>query len=1096
MIYNCCNENRKAAVLGNPTLNGINYLEVIDREAIGHDSPRQQTLLVHCLNPLPLPSSLAPGNILITGGESITGITAQWVAPASAPPAAPVTNAWEQSYFASLPDKDNVLIVRTSAAGDFSPYVLRLVNNAAQASEDSFDVTEVLSGFDPILSEVEFSFKVECPNDFDCAPPPCDCPPESLTPPPINYLAKDYGSFRTILLDRLNQLVPNWGGSAEADIGVALAEVIAYVGDYLSYQQDAVATEAYLETARSRVSLRRHARLVDYFVHDGANARAWVQVQASMRFLLDKTVTRFYTFAPGMPASLAVGAGNEEAALAAGVIVFEPMQNAELFPEHNLMHFYTWGDANCCLARGATEATLCGTFANLQPGDVLIFQEVLGPQTGNPADADLRHRCAVRLTQVTTQNAQGQTLVDPLFEQGTGKPIVSVSQQPTPVTEIQWSAEDALPFPVCISSTFINSSGGEQTLTDVSVALGNVVLADQGLSLNAVSLGTVPEPDLFQPSNAAQNRCNPAPASALPVRYWPQLQDSPITQAVPIAIAEAPVTPGIVQLLTAGYVSLDDTSGSTSVAVSADDPWAWPQYFGIAAQANALHPANFDLSVVYIPPSGLVGVTGPVVLESFTNLSLTTTEMNYAKTQINMYSKLIRVPPSFTPGALPNGFPAAPERLTNTGPVQLTDVHGANYLTVQAVNPLAWPPNFGVLAQGNQQQPAEFNLLVVYNPPSGGVGVQTPVLLEQFNGLTLGTVASTFDDASLLITVNSFAEQPSLNLSAFGLTNYDASEAVPSITLTGVSDGTTTTWMPLPDLLESGADDANFVVEIESNGVARLRFGDNINGKFPDSGTAFTASYRVGNGTAGNVGAESLIYFAGDPRIQACTNPMPATGGVDPETCEQIRRRAPQAFMTQERAVSMADYESVTETGTQVKQAVAELRWTGSWYTVFIAAEPENAGNLTPALQKSLTRLVNRYRLAGQDVQLESPQYVPLEIELTVCVDPAYFQADVKQALLAALGCQLQANGQPGYFSADSFSFGETVYLSPIYAAAREIAGVTSVSASVFQPQGVATKSYLRRGEIPLGPLQIAQMDNDPSYPNRGQLTLVMQGGK
>lgn len=1096
MIYNCCNENRKAAVKGNPTLNGIDYLEVIDREAIGHNSPRQQTLLVHCLNPLPLPSSLAASNILITGGESITGITALWVAPASAPPAAPITNAWEQSYFASFADKDNVLVVRTSAAGDFSPYVLRLVNGAAQASEDPFQVTEVLSGFDPILSEVEFSFKVECPNDFDCAPPPCDCPPEQLTPPPINYLAKDYGSFRTILLDRLNQLMPNWGGSAEADMGVALAEVIAYVGDYLSYQQDAVATEAYIETARSRISLRRHARLVDYFVHDGANARAWVQVQASMPFLLDKTVTRFYTFAPGMPSSLAVGAGNEEAALVAGVIAFEPMQNAELFPEHNEMHFYTWGDANCCLPQGATEATLRGTYANLQPGDVLIFEEVLGPQTGNPADADLRHRCAVRLTQVTTQNAQGQTLVDPLFEQGTGKPIVSVSQQPTPVTEIQWSADDALTFPVCISSTFINASGDEQTLTDVSVVLGNVVLADQGLSFQCVSFGTVPEPELFQPPNAAQNRCSPTPASALPVRYWPQLKDSPITQAIPLAIAEAPVTPGIVQLLTAGYVLLNDADGSTSLAVAADEPWAWPQYFGIAAEKNAVHAGNFDLSVVYIPPGGPTGVTGPVVLESFTNLSLTTTDMNYAKTQINMYSKLIQVPASFTPGAMPNGFPPDPERLTNTGAVELTDAFGANYLTVEAVNPLSWPPNFGVLAQGNQQEPTEFNLLVVYNPPSGGVGAQTPVLMEQFNDLSLGTVATIFNDGSVLISVESFAEQPSLSLSAFDLMNYDASEATPSITLKGTYDETVTTWTPLPDLLESGPEDANFVVEIESNGVARLRFGDNTNGRFPDSGTVFTASYRIGNGTAGNVGAESLTYFAGDPRIQACTNPLPAAGGVDPETCDQICRRAPQAFMTQERAVSMADYESVTESSPQVKQAVAELRWTGSWYTVFIAAEPENAGNLTPALQKALTRLVNRYRLAGQDVQLESPQYVPLEIKLTVCVDPDYFQADVKQALLAVLGSQLQANGQPGYFNPDSFSFGETVYLSPIYAAARQVAGVTSVTASVFQPQGVATKSYLKRGEIPLGALQIAQMDNDPSYPNHGQLTLVMQGGK
>jgi hypothetical protein len=45
---------------------------------------------------------------------------------------------------------------------------------------------------------------------------------------------------------------------------VALVETLAYVGDHLSYTQDAVATEAYLGTARRRTSLRRHARLLDY----------------------------------------------------------------------------------------------------------------------------------------------------------------------------------------------------------------------------------------------------------------------------------------------------------------------------------------------------------------------------------------------------------------------------------------------------------------------------------------------------------------------------------------------------------------------------------------------------------------------------------------------------------------------------------------------------------------------------------------------------------------------------------------------------------------------------------------------------------------
>ena len=95
-----------------------------------------------------------------------------------------------------------------------------------------------------------------------------------------------------------------------------LAELIAYYGDQLSYQQDAVATEAYLLTARSRISLRRHALLVDYRVHDGCNARAWVHLTVSVSVFLDHTATSFYTFAPGMPSSLP---GNERAALAAGV---------------------------------------------------------------------------------------------------------------------------------------------------------------------------------------------------------------------------------------------------------------------------------------------------------------------------------------------------------------------------------------------------------------------------------------------------------------------------------------------------------------------------------------------------------------------------------------------------------------------------------------------------------------------------------------------------------------------------------------------------------------------------------------------------------
>ena len=62
--------------------------------------------------------------------------------------------------------------------------------------------------------------------------------------------------------------------------------------------------------------------------------------------------------------------------------------------------------------------------------------------------------------------------------------------------------------------------------------------------------------------------------------------------------------------------------------------------------------------------------------------------------------------------------------------------------------------------------------------------------------------------------------------------------------------------------------------------------------------------------------------------------------------------------------------------------------------------------------------------------------------------------------------------------------------------AARSVAGVTMVQATQFQPQGVNTTQYLTAGQIKLGSLQVARLDNDPNYPDHGQLTLVMQGGK
>src|SRR4030095_769515 len=146
--------------------------------------------------------------------------------------------------------------------------------------------------------------------------------------------------------------------------------------------------------------------------------------------------------------------------------------------------------------------------------------------------------------------------------------------------------------------------------------------------------------------------------------------------------------------------------------------------------------------------------------------------------------------------------------------------------------------------------------------------------------------------------------------SASLLIDRDPHDALPLVTLLGTLGTVVTPWTPRRDLLASSGTEAEFVVEVENDGRAVLRFGDDEHGLRPNEETSFSATYRVGNGTAGNVGAEAIahVVIGVSGVITRVINLMPAAGGIDPEEIEAARRDAPQAFRTQERAGTAADY--------------------------------------------------------------------------------------------------------------------------------------------------------------------------------------------
>jgi predicted phage baseplate assembly protein len=340
---------------------------------------------------------------------------------------------------------------------------------------------------------------------------------------------------------------------------------------------------------------------------------------------------------------------------------------------------------------------------------------------------------------------------------------------------------------------------------------------------------------------------------------------------------------------------------------------------------------------------------------------------------------------------------------------------------------------------------------------------------------------------------------------AAGLLVQDPRQALPAVTLAAApAPPGAAAWGARRDLLESGADDPDFVVEMDDDGHARLRFGDGELGRAPLSGTAFSATYRVGNGPAGNVGAEALRHLVlRGTKLSGVSlaprNPLPAVGGTDPEPLAEVRLLAPYALRARlERAITAADYAALVERdfAGRVLRAAATLRWTGSWTEVLVAVEPLSAEADAAELLREVRGALHRYRRIGHDVVVRQAVTVGLDVGLVVCVLPDFLRGHVEAALLEELGNRTLPDGRRGFFHPDNLTLGQGIALSRLVATAQAVTGVESVVVARFRRLRQRPNREIEQGFLPLGPLEAARLDNDPRHPDHGRLALDMRGGR
>lgn len=325
-------------------------------------------------------------------------------------------------------------------------------------------------------------------------------------------------------------------------------------------------------------------------------------------------------------------------------------------------------------------------------------------------------------------------------------------------------------------------------------------------------------------------------------------------------------------------------------------------------------------------------------------------------------------------------------------------------------------------------------------------------------------------------------------------------------TLAVLVDGAT--WLQRQTLLESQPDDTAYRVEIDDAGNATVVFGDDVFGQRPSETSEVEVVYRIGGGSIGNIGADTLTQAHPDglvPWLTSVTNPVPARGGRDLESRDHARRTAPASFRQPLAAVTADDYRNAAVAYSDasgnalIQRANAEFRWTGSWLAVTLAVDPLGTQGLSPALAEGLRLDLGRKRLSGYDLEIVGPDYVPLEIAIGFTATASAQQGDVQEALLLALSNGVRPDGTTGFFHPDNFTFGDALYVSRLFAAVMAVPGVASAQITRLarlhgaQPDA-ETAANLAQGFLAIGANQIVRVDNDRNFPQNGTLSVTAMG--
>ena len=279
-------------------------------------------------------------------------------------------------------------------------------------------------------------------------------------------------------------------------------------------------------------------------------------------------------------------------------------------------------------------------------------------------------------------------------------------------------------------------------------------------------------------------------------------------------------------------------------------------------------------------------------------------------------------------------------------------------------------------------------------------------------------------------------------------------------------------WQVVPHFAASRPDDRHITLDAATGEIA---FGPAVRepdgtlrqyGTVAPKGSVIRARrYRTGGGRAGNVARGTIqVLRTSIPYVSEVVNREAARGGVDGETVEEAKLRAPITLRAQERAVTLRDYEELARRAAPETARITCLEGEENEYGAYAIrvlvvpqAVPDPGGRLRfeqlvpgDALLDRITRHLDERRLIGTRVAVGPPYYQGITVVSTVHAFRGVDTDRVRRQAHDALYRHLDP--LTGGADGRGWPFGRPVQSGEIFAVLQRVPGVELVDEVILHP--------------------------------------------